>query len=104
MTKSKVNNSSTLIPMVVEQTSRGERAYDIYSRLLKERIIFLTGVVEDDVASLICAQLLFLESAMKFRVKGYDKIKTINITNCRINKRGAQAFYNHLKVQKEINV
>ena len=62
MTKSKVNNSSTLIPMVVEQTSRGERAYDIFSRLLKERIIFLTGVVEDDVASLICAQLLYLES------------------------------------------
>ena len=62
MTKSKVNNLSTLIPMVVEQTSRGERAYDIYSRLLKERIIFLTGVVEDDIASLICAQLLFLES------------------------------------------
>ena len=62
MTKSKVNNLSTLIPMVVEQTSRGERSYDIYSRLLKERIIFLTGVVEDDVASLICAQLLFLES------------------------------------------
>ena len=62
MTKSKVNNLSTLIPMVVEQTSRGERAYDIYSRLLKERIIFLTGVVEDDAASLICAQLLFLES------------------------------------------
>ena len=62
MTKSKVNNLSTLIPMVVEQTSRGERAYDIYSRLLKERIIFLTGVVEDDVASLICAQLLYLES------------------------------------------
>ena len=48
--------------MVVEQTSRGERSYDIYSRLLKERIIFLTGVVEDNVASLICAQLLFLES------------------------------------------
>ena len=62
MTKSKVNNLSTLIPMVVEQTSRGERSYDIYSRLLKERIIFLTGVVEDDVASLICAQLLYLES------------------------------------------
>ena len=62
MTKVKANNLSTLIPMVVEQTSRGERAYDIYSRLLKERIIFLTGVVEDDVASLICAQLLFLES------------------------------------------
>ena len=62
MTKKKVNNLSTLIPMVVEQTSRGERSYDIYSRLLKERIIFLTGVVEDNVASLICAQLLFLES------------------------------------------
>ena len=62
MTKSKINNLSTLIPMVVEQTSRGERSYDIYSRLLKERIIFLTGVVEDNVASVICAQLLFLES------------------------------------------
>ena len=62
MTKSKVNNLSTLIPMVVEQTSRGERSYDIYSRLLKERIIFLTGVIEDNVSSLICAQLLFLES------------------------------------------
>jgi len=62
MVKSKVNNLSTLIPMVVEQTSRGERSYDIYSRLLKERIIFLTGAIEDNVASLICAQLLFLES------------------------------------------
>ena len=62
MTDSKVNNLSTLIPMVVEQTSRGERSYDIYSRLLKERIIFLTGVVEDNVASLICAHLFFLES------------------------------------------
>ena len=62
MTKSKVNNLSTLIPMVVEQTSRGERSYDIYSRLLKERIIFLTGMIEDNVASLVCAQLLFLES------------------------------------------
>ena len=62
MGKSKINTLSTLIPMVVEQTSRGERAYDIYSRLLKERIIFLTGIVEDNLASLICAQLLFLES------------------------------------------
>ncbi len=53
---------NTLVPMVVEQTNRGERAYDIYSRLLKERIIFLTGAVFDEVASLICAQLLFLES------------------------------------------
>jgi len=53
---------NTLVPMVVEQTNRGERSYDIYSRLLKERIIFLTGQVEDYGASLICAQLLFLES------------------------------------------
>ncbi|MBT4770672.1 MAG: ATP-dependent Clp endopeptidase proteolytic subunit ClpP [Rhodospirillaceae bacterium] len=53
---------SNLVPMVVEQTTRGERAYDIYSRLLKERIIFLTGGVGDEVASLICAQLLYLES------------------------------------------
>ena len=53
---------NTLIPMVVEQSSRGERAYDIYSRLLKERIIFLVGPINDNVASLITAQLLFLES------------------------------------------
>ncbi|TAN60467.1 MAG: ATP-dependent Clp endopeptidase proteolytic subunit ClpP [Magnetospirillum sp.] len=53
---------NTLVPMVVEQTNRGERSYDIYSRLLKERIIFLTAQVHDEVASLICAQLLFLES------------------------------------------
>ena len=53
---------NTLVPMVVEQTNRGERAYDIYSRLLKERIIFVTGPIEDHVASLITAQLLFLEA------------------------------------------
>ncbi|MEX2454841.1 MAG: ATP-dependent Clp endopeptidase proteolytic subunit ClpP [Rhodospirillaceae bacterium] len=53
---------NALVPMVVEQTNRGERAYDIYSRLLKERIIFLVGPVDDYVSSLICAQLLFLES------------------------------------------
>jgi ATP-dependent Clp protease protease subunit len=53
---------NTLVPMVVEQTSRGERSYDIFSRLLKERIIFLVGGVNDAVASLVCAQLLFLES------------------------------------------
>ena len=56
------NLTSNLIPMVVEQSSRGERAYDIFSRLLKERIIFLTGPIDDNIASLICAQLLFLES------------------------------------------
>ena len=54
--------NNTLVPMVVEQTARGERAFDIYSRLLKERIIFLTGPVYDQVSSLVCAQLLFLES------------------------------------------
>jgi ATP-dependent Clp protease protease subunit len=56
------NYTNTLVPMVVEQTNRGERAYDIYSRLLKERIIFVTGPVEDHMASLITAQLLFLEA------------------------------------------
>ena len=54
--------ANNMVPMVVEQTARGERAFDIYSRLLKERIIFLTGPVYDQVASVICAQLLFLES------------------------------------------
>ena len=53
---------SNLIPMVVEQSSRGERAYDIFSRLLKERIIFLVGPINDNVASLVTAQMLFLES------------------------------------------
>ena len=53
---------NTLVPMVVEQTNRGERAYDIYSRLLKERIVFVTGPIEDYVASLVTAQLLFLEA------------------------------------------
>jgi ATP-dependent Clp protease, protease subunit len=51
-----------LVPMVVEQTNRGERSYDIYSRMLKERIIFITGPIEDNVATLIVAQLLFLEA------------------------------------------
>jgi len=54
--------SNALVPMVVEQTAKGERSYDIYSRLLKERVIFLTGPVEDQMANLITAQLLFLES------------------------------------------
>ena len=56
------NALSALVPMVVEQTNRGERSYDIYSRLLKERIIFLIGPVDDSIASLVCAQLLFLEA------------------------------------------
>src|SRR5579864_7761567 len=54
--------NNTLVPMVVEQTNRGERAYDIYSRLLKERIVFLVGPVNDAVASLVTAQMLFLEA------------------------------------------
>ncbi|ASP50995.1 ATP-dependent Clp endopeptidase proteolytic subunit ClpP [Sinorhizobium meliloti] len=57
-----VDTAMALVPMVVEQTNRGERSYDIYSRLLKERIIFLTGPVEDRMATLVCAQLLFLEA------------------------------------------
>lgn len=62
MNKLVENHTSSLVPMVVETTNRGERAFDIFSRLLKERIIFLTGGVDDGVASLVCAQLLFLES------------------------------------------
>jgi ATP-dependent Clp protease protease subunit len=62
MTDARDTYMNTLVPMVVEQTNRGERAYDIYSRLLKERIIFLTGPIHDEVASLVCAQLLYLES------------------------------------------
>ena len=57
-----IRNTSGLVPMVIEQTSRGERSYDIYSRLLKERIIFLLGEVEDHMANLVVAQMLFLES------------------------------------------
>ena len=57
--------ANTLVPMVVEQTNRGERSYDIFSRLLKERIIFLTGGINDEVSSLITAQLLFLESQLE---------------------------------------
>ena len=56
-----IETAMNLVPMVVEQTNRGERAYDIFSRLLKERIIFITGPIEDGMATLICAQLLFLE-------------------------------------------
>ena len=62
MTNKIFEQMSNLIPMVVEQSNRGERAYDIYSRLLKERIIFLTGQINDTVASLVTAQLLFLEA------------------------------------------
>ena len=62
MTTNIFEQMNTLVPMVVEQSNKGERAYDIYSRLLKERIIFLTGQINDNVASLITAQLLFLEA------------------------------------------
>ena len=62
MTSNISEHMNNLIPMVVEQSNRGERAYDIYSRLLKERIVFIVGTINDNVASLITAQLLFLES------------------------------------------
>ena len=62
MSEKILEQMNTLIPMVVEQSSKGERAYDIYSRLLKERIVFLVGPINDNVASLVTAQLLFLES------------------------------------------
>ena len=62
MTTDLSDQMNTLVPMVVEQSNKGERAYDIYSRLLKERIIFLVGPINDNVASLVTAQLLFLES------------------------------------------
>lgn len=57
-----IETAMNLVPMVVEQSARGERAYDIFSRLLKERIIFITGPIEDGMATLVCAQLLFLEA------------------------------------------
>ena len=112
MTKSKVNNLSTLIPMVVEQTSRGERSYDIYSRLLKERIIFLTGVVEDNVASLICAQLLFLESENPNKdisfynyPEGFDKIfSNINFINISLSKKDFFLIDGHLNKLGHQNV
>ena len=60
--KHPLETALNLVPMVVEQTNRGERAYDIFSRLLKERVIFITGPIEDGMATLVCAQLLFLEA------------------------------------------
>ena len=60
--KNPLDTYMNLVPMVVEQTNRGERAFDIYSRLLKERIIFITGPIEDHMSTLVCAQLLFLEA------------------------------------------
>ncbi|EAU40566.1 ATP-dependent Clp protease proteolytic subunit [Fulvimarina pelagi HTCC2506] len=60
--KHPIETAMNLVPMVVEQTNRGERAYDIFSRLLKERVIFITGPIEDSMATLVCAQLLFLEA------------------------------------------
>jgi len=75
-----------LVPMVVEQTNRGERAYDIFSRLLKERIIFITGPVEDGIASLVVAQLLFLEADNpKKEVSMYINSPGGVVTVCRQN-------------------
>jgi ATP-dependent Clp protease proteolytic subunit ClpP (EC 3.4.21.92) len=66
-----------LVPMVVEQTSRGERAYDIYSRLLKERVIFLVGGVDDHVANVIVAQMLFLEAKTPRRTSACTSIRPV---------------------------
>ena len=68
---------SSLIPMVVEQSNKGERAYDIYSRLLKERIIFLTGQINDNVASLVTAQLLFLEAEKLIKEQNEKDLKQV---------------------------
>ena len=64
-----------LVPMVVEQSSRGERAYDIYSRLLKDRIIFIGTAINDDVANLVIAQLLFLEAKTRTRTSTFTSIR-----------------------------
>ena len=63
-----------LVPMVVEQTARGERAYDIYSRLLKERVVFIVGPVEDHMANLVVAQLLFLDPRIRTRISSSTSI------------------------------
>ena len=76
MTTKLSEHMSNLVPMVVEQSSKGERAYDIYSRLLKERIIFLTGQINDNVASLVTAQLLFLEAEDPKKETVQNKTKT----------------------------
>jgi len=71
MTTNLLDQMNTLVPMVVEQSNKGERAYDIYSRLLKERIIFLVGPINDNVASLVTAQLLFLSLRSKKEINLY---------------------------------
>ena len=77
------NNPATslnLVPMVIEQSSRGERSFDIFSRLLRERIVFVSGPVEDGMAALICAQLLFLESENpKKEISMYINLSLIHI-------------------------
>ena len=81
MSEKILEQMNTLIPMVVEQSSRGERAYDIYSRLLKERIVFLVGPINDNVASLVTAQLLFLESENpKKEISLYINIPVVLVT------------------------
>ena len=78
-----------LVPMVIEQTSRGERAYDIYSRLLKERIIFLVGAVEDHSANLIVAQLLFLD----FRIPRTVVEQLLMLKHCRLQALLKKLFF-----------
>ena len=103
---------NTLIPMVVEQSSRGERAYDIYSRLLKERIVFLVGPINDNVASLVTAQLLFLESENP--KKEAEKIikdeneknlqeqkKTMKVSASKIDKNKSKQKENKAQIKKK---
>lgn len=75
--KNPVDTAMALVPMVVEQTNRGERSYDIFSRLLKERIIFLTGPVEDQMASLVCAQLLLARLRTRRRKSRFTSIRQV---------------------------
>ena len=84
MSRNLEEKMNSLIPMVVEQTSKGERAYDIYSRLLKERIVFLVGPVNDNVASVVTAQLLFLDSENTKKGIKYELFKKFSTrASCR---------------------
>ena len=92
-----------LVPMVVEQSSRGERAFDIYSRLLRERIVFLNGPVEDDMAALVCAQLLYLEARTRrsrsictsIRPAAWSPAASRSTTRCSTSRPGAYGVHGH---------
>ena len=77
--KNSFESTAALVPVVVEQTSRGERSYDIYSRLLKDRVIFLTGAIEDHMANLIVAQMLFLESEILTKISIFTLTRRVDL-------------------------